>query len=62
MTENFDELPFIIQLPKVPALLCRMGRAPYDGTFGALTGGCALYDRAFGALIVHSLSITKEFD
>ena len=35
-------------LARVPALSCRLGRVPYD--------------RAFGTLIVHSLSITKKFD
>ena len=35
-------------LAKIPALLCRLGRVPYD--------------RAFGALIVRSLSIAKKFD
>ena len=49
-----------IILGKVPALSCRLGSVPYDYVFGALTGGCAPYDRAFGVLIVHSLSITKK--
>ena len=47
------------RLAKVPALSCRKGRVPYDRASGAITGGCAPYDRA---LIVRSLSITKKFD
>ena len=46
--------PLYSRLAKVPTLLCRLGRVPYDCTFGALTSGCAPYDRAYGALIVHS--------
>ena len=34
----------------------------YNRAFGALTGGCAPCDRAFGTLIVRSLFITKKFD
>ena len=48
-------------LAKVPALSCRLGHVPYDRAVVALMGGCAPYDRAFGTLIVHSLSITKKF-
>ena len=53
---------FIKQLAKVPALSCRLGHVPCDHAFGVLTGGCAPYDRAFGALIVRSLSITKKLN
>ena len=49
-------------LAKVLALSCRLGHGPYDHAFSALTSGCAPYDRAFGTLIVRSLSITKKFD
>ena len=41
-------ITFIDVLAKVPALPCRLG--------------CVPYDRAFGALLVHSLFITKKFD
>ena len=49
-------------LARVPALSCRLGHVPCDRAFGALAGGCALYDCAFGALIVCSLSTAKKFD
>ena len=47
-------------LAGVPALSHRLGRISCDRTFGALMGGCAPYDHAFGTLIVHSLSIKKS--
>ena len=49
-------------LARVPALSCRLGRVPCDRALSAFAGGCASYNRAFGTLIVHSLSITKKFD
>ena len=49
---------FIALLAKVPALSCRLGRVSYDHAFGALTSGCAPYDRA----IVRYLFIAKKFD
>ena len=42
-------------LAKVPSLSRRLKRVSYD-----LTSGCAPYGRNFGALIMHSLSITKS--
>ena len=59
-TDGFS--PLYSRLAKVPALSCRLGRVPYDRTFGALTCDCAPYDCTYGALIVRSLSITKKFD
>ena len=44
----------------VPALSRGLGHVPHDYAFDGLTSGCALYDRAFGALIVRSLSIIKS--
>ena len=48
-------------LAKVPALLCRLGRVPYDRAFGALMGGRSSIRLHLRALIVCSLSIKKSF-
>ena len=53
---------YIYILAKVPALSCRLGHVPYNHGFGILTGGCAPYNRAFSALMVRSLSITKKLN
>ena len=52
----------VIYPTSVPALPCRLGCVPYDWAFSALTSGYAPYNHAFGALIVHSLSITIKLD
>ena len=38
----FNYLQFYITLARIPALSCRLGRIPYDCTFGALTYGVIL--------------------
>ena len=60
VTDRQTAFQLYIILAKVPALLCRMGRVPYDRAFGALTDGCVPFNRAFGALIVRSLSMQKS--
>ena len=43
------------------AMSCRLGRVPFDRSFGALLGGHTIIPSAL-SYIVHFLSIAKKFD